>query len=130
MNVGKILGIFSIGAASAIFVDLVKNAYVLRKPYPFARAGAAITAFTILGILAYSLSREKTEEPTEVNSYSGIILNPNEVRETCYCEPIIQIRCYAKGAIGALSKEQALKYCREEYLKLEEKVKEISQKKL
>ena len=125
MNVGKLVGLFSIGAASAIFVDLVKNVYIQQKPYPIHRAVGVISALSVLGILSYALSKGGEAETEEGQEYSGIVVDERLAKETCYCEPIIQVRCFARGVIGALSKEQVMKFCPQKYREWLKKLEEI-----
>ena len=127
MNLAKLTGVFSIGAATAIFVDLIKNVYIHQKPYPIRRAVGAISALTVLGTIAYAISEAKPSDESESEAYSGIVIDEKLAKETCYCEPIIQVRCYAKGVIGALSKEQAMKFCPEKYRRLLKVLEELKE---
>lgn len=117
------------GTGAFVFSNAIYNKFVLQKHhYPF---GRAITISFIFLTLAYLINKVDTkgkgeEETSENNTveYSGIIINPAEVRTTCHCEPICRIACFAKGAIGALSEEQIKKYCPEKYKEIEKLLKE------
>ena len=120
-----------LGTGAFIFSNAIYNAYVLRKPkYPFKRALLTSGIFLFVGcLIAKSFEQpEEAENEEEKLQYSGVILDPEKVRETCYCEPVCSIHCYAKGAIGSLSKEQVKKYCYDKYEKVREELKKVSGK--
>ena len=123
MKSGKLLaGLFG-GAGAFIFSNAIYNYLILnKKNYPIRRALAGSGALLLLAYIMYQ-AESNTEAKGEAEEYKGIIIDENEVKATCHCEPICRIVCFAKGAIGALSEEQVKKYCYDRYSELKKRIK-------
>ena len=119
------------GAAAYFFTQALYHGYV-KKEKDFNTANAMLLAF-VNGVMAYIFysagkGEAKSGEYKGVD-YSGLItpeamLNQEIIRETCRCEPVCTLRCYAKGVIGSLNVEQIKKYCPQEYEKIKDYLKE------
>jgi hypothetical protein len=122
MKGGKLFATLLGGTGAFIFSNAVYKYFVLeKKDYPFRKALATSGAMLILAYILYQIEGEPKGEQEE--EYEGIIINPEEVKATCHCEPICRIACFAKGAIGALSEEQIKKYCLHKYEEIRKKTK-------
>lgn len=118
MKGGKLFATLLGGTGAFIFSNAVYNYFVLnKKGYPFKKALATSGAMLILAYILYQVEGEPKGEQEE--EYEGIIINPEEVKATCHCEPVCRIACFAKGAVGALSGEQIKKYCPSKYRQMQ-----------
>jgi len=108
-----------LGASTFFLTRFLYTYYVKpsKEENPFNDLALAISIGT-LGLLLKVGEQKKSKEKESTTEYGGIILNPNEVRATCHCEPVCRVACFGKGAVGTLSKEQVEKYCPHKYEQL------------